>query len=182
LLFRTINEKDWDRIAKVTQTPLSLRKSINQSKLPTRQTRPNLRNRVRTSLFAANPDQQQQRLATATAAAIDATDKLLIRSQETFTSANGAATIADDSTPIRQIAMSATIEQQYSPELSQQPKPVQPSSILKTDKHRSRLPSECNSWFSCIKENLKIYCAFSHKTTSSVCPVALHDGTNSFPI
>jgi hypothetical protein len=39
--FSCVNTKEWDRIAKITQTPLSLQRSISQSRLPLREGRIN---------------------------------------------------------------------------------------------------------------------------------------------
>lgn len=60
LNFSCVNSKEWDRISKITQTPLSLRRSINQSRVPLRESRINV---SRTALFRdVGQNQQQQTL------------------------------------------------------------------------------------------------------------------------
>lgn len=104
----------------MTETPLSLRKSISQSRLPIRQPRQFTRDRARASLFPS------RRAASETAVAQPLTADNMIM----------------DTTPPTGPRNILEVDQ-ISPEPNTT-RPVQPPSILKTDKTRSRLPSQTN--------------------------------------
>uniref|UniRef100_A0A914GTR3 ELYS beta-propeller domain-containing protein n=1 Tax=Globodera rostochiensis TaxID=31243 RepID=A0A914GTR3_GLORO len=124
----SVKAKDWDRIVKITQTPLSLRKSIGDtSKLPLRQQRSF--ERARTVLFPTDTAQQTG-------------NKIVTRAVAKKMDRNGFDERASTLTQSRLCEFDQNEqERQHSP-LPNMDNAVQPPSILKSDRKRSRLPTD----------------------------------------
>lgn len=123
---RSVKTKDWDRISKVTQTPLSLRESISQSRLLIRQQR---LNRTRTTLFQNRTDKTTSQVANN-------------GPLQTLTAISNFGQFESNTTPPtgqgKQSANYDLLEISPEPSLTR----PQPPSILKSDKRISRLPEE----------------------------------------